>query len=151
MSHITRTKVEFRDRGAIEATVRELQALGVPCRLEGAGRPRVHGAERAPECEMVVRLPGSYDLGFQRQGDHYSAVLDSYGVTSRCGGVGRYLGAPGAGPSWHTDEAAEHQIGRFTQLYAKNVAVSAAMAQGYLVEEVTTDAQGHMHITLGGM
>lgn len=148
MSHTTKLKaLEIKDVTAMQAAVRDLQAKGVNCELKQDVRCRMYSDTQGNDCDYVLQLKdGNYDLGFVKQDDGtYLPVFDEW-----AGNVAGQLGATCPVPD-SPEGRVQHQIGQFAQLYGKHAAINAASAQGYIVEGEITDAEGNIHITVGGM
>jgi hypothetical protein len=147
MSHVTKLKgVKITDLRAVQAAVAKLQQKGIKCSLVQNQKPRVHGMDAAPVCEHVLKLNGAYDVGLQKQKDgSYEPVFDTY-----MNHVGKEIGATCPMPNTPAGRQ-QHQMGQFLQAYAEEAAKNQAIAQGYLVESTSTDNDGNVHLTLGGM
>lgn len=152
MSHTTTIKgLAIKDVRAIEKTVAELKAAGVKCQLLKNAKPRMYYRRQEVECDLMLKLDGygtdrPMDVGFKLQPDGtYSVIFDEWDDT-----VSRQIGADRkVCPIPQTPEGrAQHAIGRFAQLYAKNAAINAATAQGYIVTGTTEDAEGNIHLTV---
>lgn len=132
MSHVTVLQgIRFTDVAAIEAAVAELASKGVNISLGRNAKPRVHGADKAPTCEYVLKLPnGNYDVGLRKKtdeiGEYYEPVFDTWG-----GHVGRQIGASCPMPSEY-ERKAVHQMGQFGQAYQKHSAINQAAQDGLL-------------------
>ncbi len=151
MSHTTTLRsVAIRDASAIRAAASALKAKGINCDLIENASPRMYGSHQTMQCEYVLKLnDGTYDVGFKLQKDGtYSPVFDEYQRH-----VGGQIGANvDVCPMPKTqDGKAQHQIGQFMQAYTEAATINAAVAQGYSVESTVTDAEGNVHLTLGGM
>lgn len=148
MSHTTTLKsVVIRDVSALRSAIEALRQEGVNCELREGAKPRMYYGNQHGKCDYVLHLGDSpYDVGFDRQKDgSYVPVFDEFARH-----VAKQIGA--ACPLPDTAEGRiQHQIGKFMQLYSMNAARNAALAQGYMVESMTTDADGNIHMTLGGM
>lgn len=148
MSHVTTLRgISINDVRAIELAVARLQHRGINVELTHNNKPRVHGYDAAPTCEMVLNLKdGEYDVGLKKQDDgNYELVFDTY-----LNHVGKQIGASCPLPNTPGGKQ-QHQMGQFLQLYAEEAARNQAMAQGYTVENVETDAEGNVNMTLVGM
>lgn len=158
MSHTTTVKsVAIRDVEALRSAVKELQELGVNCSLEEGDNiaPRMYYDQQSKELRgktpYVLRLPNSrFDLGFQRVEENgevtYAPVTDFHG-----GYVEKEIGAKcGCKPAeGEKVDSAERAIGHMMQLYAKHATINAAVASGYTVDSITTDADtGEIHINI---
>jgi hypothetical protein len=85
MSHITRVQCEVADE---ELIVRAAERLGLV--VERNATPRYwgtnYGGLEGEPCELVLRLPGKYDLGVKRQEDGtYQWVCDTELLSGRFG------------------------------------------------------------------
>lgn len=143
MSHVTVLKgITFRDVNAIRSAVQELANSGVNISLTENCKPRVHGFDRAPTCELVVKLPGcQYDLGLRKTEDgSYEPVFDTY-----MNQVGSQLAAACPVPSEY-ERRAIHQFGRFGQAYQKHAAINQCAAEGYAIDSITVDEDNTVHI-----
>lgn len=148
MSHVTTLKgVSINDVRAIETAVARLQQRGVAVDLVTNRKPRVHGYDAAPTCDLVLNLTeGEYDVGLKKASDgNYELVFDTYQNH-----VGKQIGATCPMPNTSGGQQ-QHQMGQFLQLYAEEAARNQAMSQGYTVENVETDAEGNVTMTLVGM
>ncbi len=148
MSHTTKLDgVEIKDIAALRAAVQTLQGQGVKCELVEKARPRMYYGNQGENCDYVLQLHESrFDVGFQKtESGAYAPVFDEWGNN-----VGSQLGATCPMPDT-VEGKAKHQIGKLMQEYAKNAATNAAIAQGYMVETMETDAEGYVHVTVGGM
>ena len=146
MSHVTKLEgVVIRSLSAVRAAVSELNSQGINVRILENAKPRVHGMDDAPVCEYVLKLDGAYDVGLKRNAEgNYEPVLDVYQHH-----VGRILGAtcpmPGTA-GYLSQEATQHEIGRFLQGYAKHAAIETAVAQGYVIDSCTLDNDGNVQL-----
>ena len=149
MSHTTKlSNVAIRDINALRQAVTGLQADGVNCELVEDAAPRMYFTEQDEKCEYVLKLNGGrYDVGFKydAEQDAYVPVLDTYGRH-----VGKEIGATCPMPG-SAEDRAQHAMGRLMQGYAKHVAINAAVRQGYTVDQVQTDEEGNVHVTIGGI
>lgn len=147
MSHTTAIKsVPIKDIAALKRAVADLQSEGIKCELVEGQRPRMYYKDQHGICDYVLKLPGSYDVGFDKQKDGtYAPVFDSH-----ANHVGKHLAA--SCPMPNTAEGRQqHHIGKLMQGYSKYAAINAAVKAGYIVQGTTTDADGKIHLTLGGM
>lgn len=145
MSHTTTLKgVLIKDVSALRAAVADLKQSGVNCDLVENQKPRMYYENQSGVLPLVLKLHDTrYDVGFAKQTDGtYAPVFDEW--------QGYVKGQVGAAcPMPNTPEGrAQHQIGQLLQNYQKHVAINAAVAQGYAVSGVETDAEGNMHITI---
>lgn len=141
MSHTTTIKsLAIKDTRAIVKAVEELRAQGVNCQLLTNAVPRLYYQNQHGRCDYVVNLPGCrFDVGLDLQSDgSYAPVFDEHG-----GLVSKHLGV---GKSNGRD--AKAHIGKFIQAYAKNAAIFAAVDNGYVVTDVTTDQYDNIHLTV---
>lgn len=148
MSHVTTLKgISFKDVDAMHKAVARLQERGINCEIVKNAKPRVHGYDAAPTCELVLKLKdGEYDVGFQKQADgSYEPIFDTY-----MNHVGGQIGASCPLPNTAGGKQ-QHQMGQFSQLYAEEAARAQAISQGYMVEDVTTDDEGNVNMVLVGM
>jgi len=149
MSHTTTLKtVVIRDVAALQRTVAELKAKGVNCDLVENQRPRMYYAKQHGESAYVLKLHDApYDVGFDLQADgSYAPVFDEWAdhVANQIGaGKGCGLAKPGT-----PEGRAQWAIGQFMQGYAKNAAINAATAQGFMVESTSYDKDGNLHLTI---
>lgn len=145
MSHTTSLKsIIIRDVSALHAAARELAEQGVPCKLLENAKPRMYYRDQHGNCEYVLNLSGGqYDVGFEKQADGtYVPVFDEWGNH-----VSGQIGA--SCPMPDTPEGrAQHQIGKYMQLYAKHAAINLATEQGYIVEGSTYDNEGNIQLEL---
>lgn len=119
MSHITTVQCEIKDLAAAEEAAK---ALG--CSVEHGTKPRYWGTtygggSEAKACDLVVKLPGKYDLGIIAKEDGtYSFMCDNELLAGSFGrnDAGRTLMGENAG--------------RFRQEYAAAVAMKAARKKG---------------------
>lgn len=118
MSHITQIACEVKDLAAAEEAAK---ALG--CTVEHGTKPRYWGTQfngdEAKNCDLVVKLPGKYDLGLLKKEDgSYTFVADNELFSGP-------FGRNDAGRQLMGDNA-----GRFRQEYAAAVAMKAARKKG---------------------
>lgn len=151
MSHTTTLKsVAIRDVRALRQAAQKLKSKGVNCELVANSKPRMYSARQSEKCDYVLKLnEGQYDVGFKKQQDGtYAPVFDEYQrhVANQIGADVNVCPMPNS-----QEGRAQHQIGQFMQAYTEAAAVNAAVAQGYAVENSTVDAEGNVHLTLGGM
>jgi hypothetical protein len=119
MSHIATVKCEIKDLAAAEEAAK---ALG--CIVEHGTKPRYWGTQygnggEAKVCDLVVKLPGKYDLGLFKNADEtYSFMSDNELMSGSLGrnDAGRVLLGENAG--------------KFRQEYAAAVAMKAARKKG---------------------
>lgn len=147
MSHVTHLKgVLIKDVKAMKAAVADLNRKGIKCSLIENSKPRVHGMDQSPMCEYVLKLNGAYDVGFKKQADgSFEPVFDTYQNH-----VGNQIGATCPMPNTAGGKQ-QHQMGQFLQAYAEHAARNQAVAQGYMVESASTDADGNVNLVLTGM
>lgn len=148
MSHTTTLKnVAIRDVQAMHQAVADLQSQGIKCNLVEGGTPRMYYGNQGEACAYVLKLEDAkYDVGFMEQEDGtLSPVLDTWG--------GHVAGQIGAACPMPTSQEGKTQaaIGKFMQGYSKHAAINAAVQQGYSVESIETDADGNVHVTVGGI
>jgi hypothetical protein len=123
MSHYSSVKTQINDLGALAAAAKEM-GFGF---LENA-RPR--GYSTGVQCDAVIKLPGSYDVGFQKQEDgSYNMVCDWY-----TGAVEKAIGQNG---------------GLLMQNYAYQKISCEAGARGYTVQR-RLEQDGKMRVQIGG-
>lgn len=150
MSHVTVMQgVVIQDRAALTSAINELiQKHGLRGRIVENQKPRVHGYDSAPTCEIVLKLEGcNYDVGFQKQADGtYTPVFDVYGNhVGRAGLAATHACEVPAG----FEGQALTQLGKLSQLYAMHAAMNQASAEGYVVDSCTVDAKtGEMRLLL---
>lgn len=148
MSHTTTlNNVVIRDANALRSAVAELQTKGVRCELRENVKPRLYYQNQHGVCPFVLKLHESkYDVGFDRKEDGtYVPVFDDWAGQVK-GQIGAACPLPGT-----REGNAQHTIGRLMQSYAKHAAMNAATAQGYIIEDTTTDDEGNIHLTLGNV
>lgn len=147
MSHTTTIRgMRITSGAAIRAAVAELQRQGAQVSLVENAKPRMYYQNQHGDCAFVIKLPGRYDLGLDKQTDgSYAPVFDAWN-----GEISNTLGASCPLPS-SAEGRAQHTIGKFLQGYAKHAAMMSAVDAGYLVDDVTTDAAGNVHLTISGM
>lgn len=135
MSHTTTlSNIKIADFDALKQTVAELIAAGARIRLVQNQKPRMYYNDQYGVCPYVIQLlDGPYDVGLAQKDGGLVPVYDAHG-----GHIARQLGVDGG------DTRAT--VGRLLQGYAKNAAINAARAQGYMVEDVTVDRDGNLHI-----
>ena len=150
MSHTTEVKsVLMTDAKAIEATVAELQKLGVKCLLLRDARPRMYYQDQyKTNCAYVLKLEGCpYDIGFDKY-EHdlgngktttaYKMVFDEWGshIKSKVGSV------------CHIEDAGKsiNHVGMVTQLYSKHAAFNAAKKAGWPVRSVKVNDNGEIQL-----
>lgn len=136
MSHLTTIRTAFVNREALFAAG---EALGHPL-IEG-GQARYYSG-LSGECDLLMKLPGRYDLGFKREDDgKFAAVCDSEVLT---GSYGR-------------SDAARQILGenlaRFKQEYAAAVAQQFARKSGFAYSRREADVsrgeqRGAVYVTL---
>lgn len=147
MSHTTTLKsVVVRDTQALRSAVTKLQGQGIRCSLQENVVPRMYYQNQHTACAFVVKLDDcKYDVGFDKQTDGtYAPVFDEW-----AGHIGKVIGVDT--PLGATEETkTEAAIGKLMQAYSEHATINAATAQGYFVESATTDAEGNIHLTLGG-
>lgn len=151
MSHTTTLRsVVIRDVRALKQAADELARAGVKCELLENVKPRMYYATQHDKCAYVLKLPGRYDIGFDKQADGtYLPVMDTWG-----GDIQKAVGVSNPTcelPKDRAEAEAMKAMGRFQQSYAKFAAINAATAQGYVVESTTTDEKGAVHLVLAGM
>ena len=139
MSHICTVQCEIKDLAAAEEAAK---ALG--CTVEHGTKPRYYGTQfqggggESKPCDLVVKLPGKYDLGiFKKDDGTYSFMCDNELLSGSFGrnDAGRTLMGENAG--------------RFRQEYAAAVAMKAARKKGIAAfRKVRED--GNVVITLRG-
>lgn len=150
MSHTTTLRsVQIKDIQALRAAVAELKASGVNCDLVENEVPSMYYANQHGKCAYVLRMNDAnyggrrYDVGFDLQPDGtYATVFDDFGNALR-GQIGAACPMPNT-----AEGKAQHAIGKFLQGYAKHAAMNAALAQGYMVESCTVDANNNVQLTL---
>lgn len=77
MSHLATMETEYNNVDAIRMAAEALAVTAPGVKLEGAGQARYWGG-RSEECDLVLRLPGNYDVGFKLNANGtYSARADS--------------------------------------------------------------------------
>ena len=76
MSHFSKLRIKITDR---EALVEELRALQVGQVIEAGGICRGYQGQGA-KVDILIRLGGSYDIGFVRDESGYECVADWYGI-----------------------------------------------------------------------
>lgn len=125
MSHITVVKTEFRDPAAIIAAA---EAMGLT--VERNTTARYFGNRQSELCDLVVKLPGRYDLGFKRQANGtYSFVCDEELLGGRYGTDGFGRNDPGRAIIGEEGK-------RFRQEYAVQKAMMTARRKGQSVQRI---------------
>jgi hypothetical protein len=119
MSHFTRIRTELRD---IETVGRALEDMGYQVE-EGQVRGFMH--QRA-QADIVVRMDGGYDIGFQQTGDAVTLVADFWGLR-----IDR--------------EAFLEQV---TQRYAYVTVLDQAQEQGFQVVTQETQQDGSLRLVV---
>lgn len=149
MSHVTKLAgVVITDIGAVRAAVNELNSLGINVEIGENQKPRVHGYDSVAVCDYVLKLSGAYDVGLKKNAQgNYEPVLDVYQHHVAKAGLGATCPMPGSA-SYMSQEATQHEIGRFLSLYAKHAALNAAASAGHTVENIYTDEVGNIQIVL---
>lgn len=145
MSHTTTIKsVAIRDANAIRKAVEELKEKGINIKLREDSVPRMYYATQGTKCDFVLNLPDSmFDVGLKLQKDGtYSIEYDEWNNQ-----VGNVIGAACRLPSNPGDRSL-YQLGQFLQSYAKNAAINAAAAQGFMVESAELDKEGNVQLML---
>ena len=127
MSHFFRLKTEFKDAGLIRNAAEKL-GFHVEYQTMCKG---YNGIET--RCDLVVKLPSGYDLGFHRTTQGYEVEADFFSNY-----ISRYLGID--------DPAVVKEIGyeqscicKFTDAYNRELIEQMAMNQGYMVTENTLE------------
>lgn len=136
MSHVTKlTGVVISDLRAVRAAVAELVSKGVSITLVENEKPRVHGYDEAPICDYVLKLSGQYDVGLKKNdAGAYEPYLDVYQHHVANAGLGALCPMPGTA-GYLSQEATQHEIGRFLQMYAKHAAMLSMTDQGHVVSD----------------
>lgn len=137
MSHITNVRTEITDEAAVRAV-----AAAWGCTVEASAVPRYYstawGGQEAAVCDLVVRLPGKYDLGLMLQADGtYKAMCDTELLNGSFGrnDSGRLLCGT--------------NLDQFMQAYAvKRVEAHVAMSPTLTMMGVETTADGDLVLTI---
>jgi hypothetical protein len=119
MSHFTRIRTQLRD---IETLRHALEDMGYQVE-EGEVRGFMH--QRA-QADIVVRMDGDYDIGFQKVGDTITLVADFWGLR-----IDR--------------EAFLQQV---TQRYAYITVLDQSQAQGFQVVTQETQQDGSLRLVM---
>ena len=119
MSHFTRIRTQLRD---IETVRHALEDLGYQVE---EGDVRGFMRQRA-QADIVVRMGGDYDIGFQKVGDTITLVADFWGLR-----IDR--------------EAFLQQV---TQRYAYITVLDQAQAQGFQVVTQETQQDGSLRLVM---
>lgn len=131
--------VPIRSISALEAAIRDLNALGVRAELRKNAIPRNyypdqfrrHLGRKDEVADYVVHLPGSaYDVSILRDGttDTYIPYFDPH-----AGSIAEQLGV--SRPEGATDQA--HVIGKLLACYSRRAAMEAATKQGLVIASST--------------
>ena len=150
MSHTSKIQnAAIRDVEAMEKAAADLQSEGINCSLVRDAKPRMYYGNQGEKCDYVLKLhDGDYDVGFMLQEDGtYAPHLDTWG-----GHVGNQIGADVQYcPMPNSEEGrARHAIGKFMQLYNKNMLINTAVQQGHTVENVWLDqTTGEYQVEVG--
>lgn len=153
MSHTTKiSAVQIKDAAAIRKAVQTLQNRGVKVELKENVKPRMYYERQANEignCDFVLHLPnGRFDVGLKK--DAKTGIYDVF-MDEWDGIVAKDLKAACPVPR-NAEEKALWAIGAFSQEYAKEAAINAAMNAGYYVESANVDAKtGEVALVLAGM
>lgn len=144
MSHTTTLKgLVIRDVDAIKSAVAELKSKGIKIDLVENARPRMYYATQHGQCAYVLKLDGPYDVGLDRKADGtFTPVFDTW-----LGYVSSVLGVP-TQDLRTPEEQGLAVIGKFSQSYAKFAAINQAVMMGYAVDDVSTDENGNVHLTI---
>jgi hypothetical protein len=119
MSHFTRIRTQLRD---IETVRHALEDMGYQVE---EGEVRGFMRQRA-QADIVVRMGGDYDIGFQKVGDTITLVADFWGLR-----IDR--------------EAFLQQV---TQRYAYITVLDQAQAQGFQVVTQETQQDGSLRLVM---
>lgn len=144
MSHTSRlTGIKINSVQALYAAAKGLRERGVNCEILQNAQPRMYFRDQHGKCDYVLYLKnGRYDVGFQKEDNSYTPVLDHYQNH-----VSNQIGAHCPMPN--TREGKEqHTIGMFYQEYAKAAAIESAELQGYSVEECFLDNEENIQLTI---
>jgi hypothetical protein len=135
MSHWFSVKTRFQSVSAIEKAAHEFG-----CMLRHRQNCRGY-ADQKKECDLVMALPGEYDLGFEKQtdgsytvsadfwSDHISEYLADPDVLAKAEETARQLQSENK-YSEADSLMAEAKMSRFTQAYNKHAVMELAQAQG---------------------
>lgn len=134
MSHTTTLKgIKIVDIAALEEAVEYIANVeGKKVSLLRNTRPRMYSREQEVMCDYVVKLPGPYDVGFERQSDgSYAPLFDSY--------LGHVRAAIGA-PTGITDKNNPNllNISKLVDLYGVHAAQNQLAKDGYGYESSIT-------------
>lgn len=142
MSRTTKVKASIISIAALTAAVAELQAGGLKCELVTNAKPRLWGGDgNSPVCDFVLKLPGRFDIGFQKQGESYAPITDLHG-----GEVNRILGAKQRCEGLTMDETQQAHIGQLMQMYGKHASIEAAVNAGYPISSIVVLPDGSIAI-----
>ena len=126
MSHTATIKaIKIMDIAALQATVKELSAMGIKISLIPDATPRAYsvGQKGMEKADYVISIPDAkYDVGLYKQADgSYEPRTDFF-----MGSVGKVLGTT------HVTKGREEQaqLGKLLQYYGLNAAAMAAVRQG---------------------
>lgn len=154
MSHWFSVKTKFLSKTAIERAANEVFG----CAVRHRSICRGYNGQRKT-CDLVMQLPGEYDLGFEKQSD------GSYGVSADFWDkhISKYLGDPnvinaaesvakGLRDEGRYEEAdnciAEAKMSKFTQAYNRFAVQELAQAQGLqYMESILEDGTVVLELT----
>ncbi len=125
MSHFSRIRTKFTDKKFLEMAIKD---LGFAYE-EGQQEVRDFGGRKTP-VDIRVKLPLSYDIGFQKQGDSYTIIADWFGVR-------------GINQKDFTE--------KLTQRYAYHAAREKLQSQGFNMVEEKVEETGQIRIVLRRM
>jgi len=133
MSHLTTVKSVLKDEECIRAAAKE---IGVDVIERAAPRFYFSGSERDVMCDLVLKLPGRYDLGLKRNAENaFDFVCDNELLS---GNFGR--GSEGR-------QLLGEQAGRLKQEYAVAVAMKQARLKGTSATRTVRD-DGYVVVSL---
>lgn len=117
-------------------------------------------------CDYVIHCPDAYyDVGLIKHKDgHYVPFFDNYEhralenpyftTGTESGGISQTLGTGHGQHAGHwnglkdSSDAVLHSIGQFLQEYTKEAAIETAISQGHSIEDLVTDEDGNIHLTV---
>lgn len=147
MSHTSEvSNILFADIPALQATIAELNSIGIKCSLEKGGTPRAYysNQEGMGPADYVIRLQEApYDIGLYKVAgkNAYAARTDLF-----MGHVSKILGVKAGKPGETPQQLA---LGKLYQTYAIQAATRKAVAQGNTVQRVH-NADGSVRLIIGG-
>jgi Protein of unknown function (DUF1257) len=119
MSHFTRVRTQLRD---LETVKQALKDLGFAVR---SGEVRGYGGQQI-HADVVVRLDGGYDIGFRKDGQNVTMIVDLWGLKI------------------HSDEF----LAKLTQRYAYRTVLEQATDQGWQVVGEESQPDGSIKLVV---